>query len=95
MKNDDAMVELKLIQPQKAKRRRFSCVACEMTYSLRDYRILYDHHKISYFFDENNPVGVICHNCIEDVALNTKKELGVKKIYVKLKLEKEDILFKF
>lgn len=96
MQDDIPVIELRLLHPHRTRKRKFACASCGMTYSLRDYKILYDNQKISYFIDENNPKeGRVCHDCLYRIAMNTKKELNTRKIYVRLDLGDEEIIMTF
>ena len=89
------IVELALIQPHETRKRKFVCAECEITYNLREYRILFDNRKISYFLDKNNPKVRVCHECLYNIARKMKEELRAKKILVKLDLGDEEIVMNF
>ena len=85
------IIELDLIDPHLTKRRKFACIGCGVTYTLKDYRILFDSHKISYFRLASRPEVKHCHDCLESYALKEKEKLGAKKIILKLYLPDDEI----
>mgnify|MGYP001035813743 CR=1 FL=1 len=85
------IIELDLIDPHLTKKRKFACIGCGMTYTLKDYRILFDSHKISYFRLADKPKVKHCHDCLESYALKEKEKLGAKKIILKLYLPDDEI----
>ena len=85
------IIELDLIDPHLTKKRKFACVGCGMTYTLKDYRILFDSHKISYFRFSDKREIKHCHDCLEFLALKEKEKLGAKKIILKLYLPDDEI----
>jgi len=85
------IIELDLIDPHLTKKRKFACAGCSMTYTLKDYRILFDSHKISYFQFPNKPGVKHCHDCLESLALKEKEKLGAKKIILKLYLPDNEV----
>jgi hypothetical protein len=89
------IVELEIIHPHETKKRKFVCGECQISYTLREYRILFDNRKISYFLDKNNPKVRVCHECLYDIARRMKSELGARKILVKLDLGDEEITMNF
>jgi hypothetical protein len=85
------IIELGLIDPHLTKKRKFACVACNMTYTLKDYRTLYDSHKISYFQRASGSKIKYCHDCLEYLALKEKEKLGAEKIILKLYLTDDEV----
>jgi hypothetical protein len=85
------IIELDLIDPHLTKKRKFACAGCGMTYSLKDYRILFDSRKISYFRFPDKPEIKHCHDCLEFLALEEKEKLGAKKIILKLYLPDDEV----
>lgn len=85
------IIELDLIDPHLTRRRKFACVGCDMTYTLKDYRILFDSQKISYFHSAKKPNIKYCHDCLESLALKEKEKLGVKKILLRLNLPDDEV----
>ena len=86
------IIELDLIDPHLTRKRKFACITCGITYTLKDYRILFDSHKISYFhFTEKKQNIKYCHDCLESLATKEKEKLGVKKIILKLYLPDNEI----
>ena len=59
------MLKAKTIDPDKRKS-KITCFACGLSYSARDYRLLYEGKKLAYF--KHKPIDfkrqrVFCHNC--------------------------------
>tara|TARA_B100001094_G_C17599176_1_gene515680 strand:- start:287 stop:565 length:279 start_codon:yes stop_codon:yes gene_type:complete len=76
-------LEAKTIDP-KARKSRVTCSECGLSYSARNYNILYDNEKLA-FFKLKPPKGrskIICHGCLNTVAY---KLMGVLK-EIKLKI---------
>ena len=88
------IIELHLIHPHYTRKRKFACSECGMMYTLKDYRVLFDSHKISYFSEENGK-SKICHDCVMSFSANAKKRLKVPKLIVKLILPEEEVILKF
>jgi hypothetical protein len=60
--NND-MVQLKVIRPYKIKG-DVSCARCDLSYSKRDYNILYKNEKLVYFdITLKEKTRLICHDC--------------------------------
>ena len=89
------ILELTLIHPHETKKRKFVCGECDLSYNLRDYRVLFDNRKISYFLEEQKPQIRFCHDCLLDFAARKKEELGVPKLFVKLDLRDEEVILNF
>ena len=90
------IIEMDLLDPHLTKKRKFACVECNITYTLRDYRTLFNGHKISYFTEAENPSIKYCHDCLESFAVKRKEELRVSKIMLKLYLpDNETAIFNF
>ena len=89
------IIELNLIDPHETKKRKFVCMVCGLSYNLRDYRLLFDNHKISYFLEEGKPKERICHQCIEPFARLKKEEMGITKLCVKLNVAEEEVILHF
>jgi transposase len=87
-------VELDLIHPHKTRKRKFGCEHCDIKYTLKHYRILYDAKKISYFSLREKPKYVVCHQCLYKLAQKFKDKLKVKKIILKLDLVDEEVLIR-
>jgi G:T-mismatch repair DNA endonuclease (very short patch repair protein) len=49
-----------IINPE-ARKRKLTCSSCGISYSARDYKILYESHKIIYFKYKNK---IYCHECL-------------------------------
>ena len=57
------MVKLKVIRPYKI-RGEASCARCDLSYSKRDYKILYENEKLVYFdITFAQKTKLICHDC--------------------------------
>ena len=89
------IMQLNLIHPHTTKKRKFVCVECDLSYNLRDYRVLFDNRKISYFFEEDKPMTRICHDCLISFAGKRKEKLGVPKLLVRLDLVDEEVILNF
>lgn len=89
------IVQLNLIHPHTTKKRKFVCAECGLSYSLRDYRLLFDNRKISYFLEEDKPMTRICHDCLISFAAKRKGEMGVPKLLIKLDLVDEEVILNF
>lgn len=89
------IIQLNLIHPHETRKRKFVCAECGLSYNLRDYRVLFDSRKISYFLEEEKPEVRICHDCLLSFAARKKKELGVSRLYVKLDLQDEEVILNF
>ena len=85
------IIELDLLDPHLTKKRKFSCAECNMTYTLKDYRILFDSRKISYFIIKDKPNIKYCHDCLESFATREKEKLKVSKILLKLYLVDNEV----
>jgi len=88
------IIELHLIHPHHTRKRKFACSECGMVYNLKDYRVLFDSHKISYFSEEDGKFK-ICHDCVMSFSTDEKKRLKVPKLIVKLILPEEEVILKF
>jgi len=89
------IIQLNLIHPHITKKRKFVCAECGLSYNLRDYRVLFDNRKISYFFEEEKPEVRICHDCLLPFAERRKEKLGVPKLLVRLDLIDEEVILNF
>ena len=89
------ILDLSLIHPHETKKRKFVCAECGLSYNLRDYRVLFDNRKISYFVEEASPQIRICHECLLSFAARKKEELGVPRLYVRLDLQDEEVILNF
>ena len=89
------VVQLNLIHPHQTRKRKFVCVECGVSYNLKDYRVLFDNRKISYFLEEKEPKTRICHDCLSDWAEKKKEEMSVPKLFVKLDLVDEQVILNF
>ena len=54
------MFTAELIDPD-SRKRRISCSSCGISYSARDYKLLYESKKIIYFKYRNK---ILCHECL-------------------------------
>lgn len=76
------VMEAKVIRPTTFKGRELKCKACDITYSKRDYVILFKANKIIYFeFLER----VVCHDCFYKTVKKIGKKKKLKEIVVKVK----------
>lgn len=90
------IIELDLLDPHLTRKRKFACAECNITYTLKDYRILFDSHKISYFFVKEKTDVKYCHDCLESFAIKEKKKLKAPKILLKLYLIDDEVaMFNF
>jgi len=88
------IIELDLMYPYGTKKRKFTCKECGVAYSLRNYRILYEAKKISYFHNQEKPNYIVCTMCLYKLAEKLKNELGIRKIILKLNVEDEEVVIK-
>jgi hypothetical protein len=49
-----------VIDPE-TRKRKLSCSSCGISYSARDYKLLYENKKIVYFKHKNR---ILCHECL-------------------------------
>jgi len=81
-------MQAKSIRPEKNKK-RVTCTCCNLSYTAREYSILFDNKKLVYFrlkTPEKRRTSVLCHSCLfETVA----KRCGDKK-HIKLKITDGD-----
>ena len=58
-------LEAKIIDPNKRKS-RVRCSACELSYSARNYKILYENEKLAFFKMKlpNQRMKIYCHDCL-------------------------------
>ena len=89
------VIELNLTLPKLTKRRKFVCKECQLTYTLKHYRILYDAEKLSYFTLEEEPKYTVCHQCLYRFAAKFKEKLQSKKLVLKIHTEDEEIALRF
>ena len=87
------MITLKasLIDPNKRKV-RVGCYRCKLSYTARNYLILYDGEKLAYFkFKplEFKRAKIFCHDCLHKECLRMLKG-GHKKIKLLMKTLEED-----
>ena len=76
------VLEAKVIRPTTFKGKELECEACGITYSKRDYSILFKANKIVYFeFLES----VVCHDCFYKTVKKIGKGKKLKEIVVKVK----------
>ncbi len=60
------MVEIFVINP-KDRKRKIDCCACDMSYSIKDYAILFENEKLIYFKykgPKEKSHKIYCHNCL-------------------------------
>ena len=88
------LVDLDLICPTSTRKRKFVCGECDMTYTLKHYRILYTAEKLSYFRLREAPKKIVCHQCLYSLAERLKEGLEVKKIIVRLNTEDGEVVLK-
>jgi len=89
------ILDLNLIHPHETRKRKFVCVECGLSYNLKDYRVLFDNRKISYFVEEAKPQIRICHDCLLSFAAKKKEEMGAPKLYVRLDIGDEEVILNF
>jgi len=77
------MLKAKTIRPTRCKGKDIRCDGCEITYSKRDYSILFKARKISYFDFLKNTV---CHDCF----YKTCRRIAVKDGLAEIKVELTD-----
>ena len=85
------MVTVEVIDP-KNRKSPIRCSVCDLKYSLRDYKILYENKKLIYFYF--TPKGkkrkkVICHDCV----LKQLKKLYPKKEIIKFRIKDEKEIY--
>lgn len=82
--NND-MVKLKVIRPYKFKGEA-SCERCDLSYSKRDYGILYKAQKLVYFdITIKDRTRLICHDCFYKFLKKKSEEIGYKDFSVEVK----------
>ena len=76
-------LKAQIIDPNKRKT-RVTCSECGMSYSARNYKILYDNEKLAFFKMKlpNEKTRTFCHDCLHKVVY---KNMGVLKT-VKLEI---------
>jgi len=83
-----AVLEIILIDPDKRKR-AIKCSECGLSYSAKDYRVLYDNKKLIFFkfkFPNRKTYKTFCHSCIVEYIHKNfpfDKELPIKIITTK------------
>jgi len=75
------MLKAKTIRPTTCKGKEICCEGCEISYSKRDYNILFKAKKISYFDFLDNTV---CHDCFYKTCRRIAVKEGLPKIKVEL-----------
>ena len=82
--NND-MVQLTVIRPYKIKGEA-SCERCDLSYSKRDYNILYKAQKLVYFnITMNDKTRFICHDCFYKFLKKKSVEIGHEDFHVEIK----------
>ena len=82
--NND-MVQLKVIRPYRIKGEA-SCDRCDLTYSKRDYDILYKGKKLVYFdITIGDKTRFICHDCFYKYLKKKSKSIGYEDFHVEVK----------
>lgn len=68
------MTKVKIIaaDPNKKTKGNIKCSICNLSYSCRDYKILYDVKKLVYLNFEINPKNTFCHECAMKVMEKMK-----------------------
>ena len=66
------MKDIQVIEPDARKKTNLECPICDMTYSQKDYKILKEHKRLTYFSvqpDNGKRISPVCHLCLRDVVL--------------------------
>ena len=77
-------MEAKAIRPEKNKK-RVNCECCNLSYTAREYSILFENKKLAYFrlkTPKKRKTEVLCHGCL----FNKVSAHCGKKEYIKLKI---------
>ena len=77
------MIKAEIINSQKRKS-KISCSKCSLSYSARDYHILYENEKLAFFKAKFPPERKknYCHDCLYKVASELLRIRGGKKMQV-------------
>ena len=79
------MVKLKVIRPYKI-RGEASCARCDLSYSKRDYNILYKNEKLVYFdITFAQKTRLICHDCFYKFLRKKSKSVQYEDFEVEVK----------
>ena len=79
------MVKLKVIRPYKI-RGEASCARCDLSYSKRDYNILYKNEKLVYFdITLGAKTRLICHDCFYKFLRKKSESIEYKDFEVEVK----------
>ena len=85
LKREERMtLKAKIIDPNKRKA-RITCFNCDLSYTAKNYKILYENEKLAFFKMKlpNDRTRIFCHDCLHKVVY---KYMGVLK-RVKLEME--------
>lgn len=79
------MIKAKIINP-KTRKTKVICCRCDLSYSARNYKILYENEKLAFFKMglPEKPVKIYCHGCIYKEISSYMKFL--KKIRLEMEL---------
>lgn len=66
-------VKITAIDPDKKSKSKIKCSICDLSYSSRDYKILYDVKKLVYLVFEIKPGMTFCHECSTKVMEKMKR----------------------
>ena len=76
------VMEAKVIRPTTYKGKELECEVCGITYSKRDYGILFKANKIAYFEFLDS---IVCHDCFYKAVKKVGRKNKIKEVVVKLK----------
>ena len=90
------MTTAKIIDPFKRKART-TCSACELSYTARNYKILYENEKLAFFkiklFGLGNRKKTYCHGCLYKAIIESMGPLPL--LNVKLTTLEADLVVTF
>jgi len=75
-----------VLRPFTRKTKKFNCELCSLSYSRKQYKILYDSKKLAYFFlytlpHQDDP-SLLCHDCFTRILMGICADAGLPQIKV-------------
>jgi hypothetical protein len=98
MSSKPRLFKCKLVNPRTARRKNCECSDCGLRYTTRDYKVLYEAHKIIYLLYPASTNKTYCHECLfHKVSTSLRGGEKYAKLLVKdvdgdytLSIERED-----
>lgn len=89
------MINVTVLRPSTSKKKFICCNSCDMEYSKREYKTLFDSKKLVYFkLNESTPSLTFCHDCLFKIAAGIAKKKNVEEISIKVSDGEKTFYFK-